>query len=237
MTMACHDTDFGHLNWADIADQLDIEGYAMLPGLLDEQIMRDLARRTEIPGALHRVTLASEGMGRGELFCFAAQLPAPLGAWRAALYPHLKVIADRWNDTLGIGARYPTAPHDLPVRNREAGQVRDQSHLSRLGVEDSLPLHQCSVGEQAFPLRIVALLSEPGEDFQGGEFVMTERRPRRQSRPMVLPLRRGDAAIIGAAERPISGAGGCYRAHLKHAVSRVRGGLRLGLELIFHDAG
>jgi uncharacterized protein len=230
------DADIERLNWADIADQLDIEGYAMLPGLLDAQAIRDLTRRTEIMGAAHRVPLASDDMGRGELFYFAAGMPAPLHAWRADFYRHLQAVANRWNEILGIDDRYPTELDDFLRRNREAGQTQGQSHLSRLGAEDYLPLQQRGVGAQGFPLQIVALLSEPGRDFDGGEFVMTERRPRMQSRPMVLPLRQGDAAIIGTAERPFKGAKGYYGVNLKHAISRVRKGERVGLELTFHDA-
>lgn len=224
------------LNWADIADQLDIEGHALLPGLLGTDAMRDLTRQTEIMGATHRVALVSSDTGRGELFYFAADLPAPLQAWRADFYRHLAVVANGWNEALGIDHRYPSGLDDFLRRNREAGQTRGQSHLSRLGLDDYLPLHRRNAGEQVFPLQIVALLSEPGEDFQGGEFVMTEQRPRMQSRPMVLPLARGDAAIIGTAERPFKGGRGHYRVNLRHAVSRVRSGERIGLELIFHQA-
>lgn len=221
--MTSSDANIEHLDWAGIADQLDGEGYAMLPGMLDAGLVRDLKRQAGI-------------MGRGGLLYFAGDLPAPLQAWRADFYRHLALIANRWNEILGIGDRYPRELGDFLRRNREAGQTQGQSHLSRLGVDDYLPLHQRCVGEQVFPLQIVALLSEPEADFQGGEFVMTEQRPRMQSRPMVLPLKRGDAAIIGTAERPFKGASGYYRVNLKHAVSRVRGGERIGLELFFHDA-
>ena len=234
--MTSRDARIERLDWADIADQLDIEGYALLPGLLDADAVRGLKRQTEIMSAARRVPLASDDVGSGELFYFAANLPAPLHAWRADFYRHLAFVANRWNETLAIGARYPEELGDFLRRNREAGQTQGQSHLSRLGVDDYLPLHQRSAGEQVFPLQIVALLSDPEEDFQGGQFVMTEQRPRMQSRPMVLPLGRGDAAIIGTAERPFKGARGYYRVNLKHAVSRVRSGERIGLELFFHDA-
>ena len=221
--MTTPDAYIERLDWTGIADQLDGEGYAMLPGMLDAGLVRDLKRQAEI-------------VGRGELFYFADAMPAPLQALRADFYRHLVRIANRWNDIQGIDDRYPRELGDFLRRNREAGQARGQSHLSRLGVDDHLPLRRSSAGEQVFPLQIVALLSEPEADFQGGEFVMTEQRPRMQSRPMVLPLKRGDAAIIGTAERPFKGAGGYYRVTLKHAVSRVRGGERIGLELFFHDA-
>lgn len=223
------------LDWAGIAAQLDAEGHAMLPGLLDADAVRDLVRRTESPRVV-RAPPSSTGPGRGDLFYFGTTLPAQLETWRTAFYRHLAGIADHWNEILGIGARHPTTLDDFLRRNREAGQTRTQSHLSRLGVEDHVPLHQCNDGAQVFPMQIVALLSEPGKDFHGGEFVMTEQRPRMQSRPMVLPLRLGDAAIICTAERPFKGTRGYYRVNLKHAVSRVRRGERIGLELSFHDA-
>jgi hypothetical protein len=234
--MTSPDAYIERLDWAGIADQVDAEGYAMLPGLLDADAVRGLKRQTEIMGAAHRVPLASNGMGRGELFYFANDLPAPLAAWRTKFYRHLVVIANRWNETLGAGDRYPEELDEFLRLNREAGQTQGQSRLSRLGVEDYLPLHRCDDGDPVFPLQIVALLSEPGRDFLGGEFVMTEQRPRMQSRPIVLPLQLGDAAIIGTAERPCKGARGHYRVNLKHAVGRVRQGERIGLELMFHDA-
>ena len=137
---------------------------------------------------------------------------------------------------MGVDHRYPAELEDFLRRNQKAGQTRAQSHMSRLGVEDHVSLHQRNDGEQVFPMQIVAVLSEPGAEFQGGEFVMTEQRPRMQSRPSVLPLKLGDAAIIATAERPFKGTKGYYRVNLKHAISRVRKGERIGLELSFHDA-
>ena len=137
-----------------------------------------------------------------------------------------------WASTIAIRRSWTIFSGAIGRRARQGGQ----SHLSRLGVEDYLPLHQRNAGGQVFPMQVVALLSEPGKDFDGGEFVMTEQRPRMQSRPMVLPLGLGDAAIIGTAERPFKGTRGHYRVNLKHAVSRVRSGERVGLELTFHDA-
>ncbi len=156
--------------------------------------------------------------------------------WRSAFYRHLASIANRWHEVLSVEYRYPAKLDDFLKRNRRAGQVRPQSHLNWLGAEDYLALHQRGGGEHVFPLQVVALLSEPGGDFEGAEFVMTEQRPRMQSRPMVLPLKRADAAIICTAERPFKGSRGYYRVNLKHAVSRVRSGERVGLELSFHDA-
>jgi hypothetical protein len=223
------------LNWADIGTQLDAEGHSVLPGLLGTEVARALAQQSMPPGA-HRVTLESGDLGRGELFYFGAGMPAPLEQWRTAFYRRLVAIANRWNETLGIDHRYPAELEDFLRHNQQAGQRRAQSHLSRLGLEDHMSLHQRNDGEQVFPMQIVAVLSEPGTDFRGGEFVMTEQRPRMQSRPMVLPLKLGDAAIITTAERPFKGTKGYYRVNLKHAISRVRKGERIGLELSFHDA-
>lgn len=229
------DAALDRLNWTGIGSQLDAEGCAVLPGLFGAEAARRLARRTSAWGA-DWMTLESDGLGRGELFCFGAAMPAPLEHWRPAFYRRLAPIANRWNGTLGIAHRYPAELEDFLRRNREAGQTRPQSHLSRLGVEDYVSLHQRNGGEQVFPMQIVVLLSEPGADFEGGEFVTTEQRPRMQSRPSVLPLELGDAAIIATAERPFKGAKGYYRVNLKHAISRVRKGIRIGLELSFHDA-
>ncbi|MCJ0762512.1 2OG-Fe(II) oxygenase [Variovorax terrae] len=237
--MTSLDATLDRLNWADIGMQLDAEGYALLPGLLGAGVARDLARgvaQQATASGASRVTLESCDLGRGELFYFGAGMPAPLEQWRTALYRRLVAVANRWNETLGIDHRYPMELEDFLRRNQKAGQTRAQSHMSRLGVEDHISLHQRNDGELVFPMQVVALLSEPGADFQGGEFVMTEQRPRMQSRPMVLPLKLGDAAIIATAERPFKGTKGYYRVNLKHAISRVRQGERIGLELSFHDA-
>ncbi|MGS1108448.1 2OG-Fe(II) oxygenase [Achromobacter anxifer] len=229
------ETRLDRLDWTDIGSRLDAEGHAVLPGLLDAELARSLARQADAPHA-RRVSLASGGLGRGDLYCFDAGMPAPLEQWRAALYRRLVVHANRWNELLDVHARYPDELEDFLQRNRDAGQARAQSHLSRLGVEDYVALHQRNEGLLVFPMQVVALLSKPGSDFQGGEFVMTEQRPRMQSRPLVAPLGFGDVAIIATAERPFHGSKGFYRVNLKHAVSRVRKGLRIGLELVFHDA-
>lgn len=234
--MTSPSTNIDGLDWAGISAQLDIEGYAVLPGLLDAGTARDLACQAETMSAAHRVPLASADLGRGELLYFNTGLPRPLETWRTVFYRHLAVIANRWNEILGTGSRYPAELGDFLRRNQKAGQIQAQSHLNRLGAEDYVALHQRSDGEQVFPLQVVALLSEPGKDFHGGEFVMTEQRPRMQSRPMVLPLKLGDAAIISTAGRPFKGTKGYYRVNLKHAISRVRKGERTGLELTFHDA-
>ena len=229
-------TAIDRLAWADIAAQLDTEGYALLPGLLATDLAQELARRANATKAAHHESLASGDLGRGELCYFGANLPAPWMAWRTAFYHHLAVVANRWNEILDVGYRYPAKLSDFLQHNRQAGQVQPQSHFSRLGVEDYLALHHRDHGEHVFPLQVIALLSEPRADFQGGEFVMTEQRPRMQSRAIVLPLKLGDAAIISTAERPFKGSRGYYRVNLKHAISRVRSGERIGMEVSFHDA-
>jgi hypothetical protein len=224
------------LDWAGIGMQLDQEGYASLPGLLGESQVRDLAALGDSAGMDEKVSLASEVVGRGELRYFS-KAPSPLIAdLRTRFYRHLAPVANRWNEALGLSHRYPDTLDMFLIQNRGAGQTRSQSNLSRLREGDYEALHQRSDGEQIFPLQLVALLSAPGKDFTGGEFVMTEQRPRMQSRPMVLPLHRGDMAIISVAKRPHKGTKGYYRVNLKHAISRVRSGERVGLELMLHDA-
>lgn len=219
------------LDWPEIAGQLDKEGYALLPGLL-----ATATPLTQGMERLRRVSLASSDLGRGDLYDYGADLPQPLATLRESLYPQLAAIANHWNETLDVEYRYPATLQAFLKRQREAGQVQPLSHLNRLGESDYLALHQRADGEHMFPLQLVGLLSAPGQDFTGGEFVMTEQRPRMQSRPMVLPLCQGDAALISTAQRPFKGSKGYYRVNLKHAISRVRSGERVGLELSFHDA-
>ncbi|PLC54716.1 prolyl 4-hydroxylase [Pollutimonas nitritireducens] len=187
------------LDWAEIAAELDQDGYAILSGLLHG----------------------------------ARVLPEPLGALPAALYEPLSTIANRWNQSLGLKERFPDGSNAFQEQSRKAGLPGPRSYMSRLRERDYQALQQRNDGAWRFPLQLVALLSEPGVDFTGGEFVMTEQRPRMQSRPMVLPLQRGDAAIIAVARRPIMGRKGYYRVNNKHAISRVHSGERIGLELYF----
>ena len=219
------------LDWAQLATQLGTAGHVLLPGLLAAAgpLAQDL-------NPLRRVSLASADLGQGELYCYGTDLPEPLASLRQRLYPHLALIANQWNEVLDSDYRFPDMLPAFLQRHRQAGQHRALSHLSRLRESDYLALHQRAEGQHVFPLQVVGLLSTPGEDFTGGEFVMTEQRPRMQSRPIVLPLRQGDAALIGTAQRPFRGSRGYYRVTLRHAISRVRRGERLGLELFFLDA-
>lgn len=223
----------GRLDWAGIAAQLDAEGYALLP---EWQVPEQARALAGYAAGLRRSPLVDGKSGLGDLHYFPEELPAPLAAWRAALYRHLVPIANRWSERLDSAYRYPDDLADFLLRGRQAGQTHAPSHLSLLREDGYIALHQRNAGAHVFPLQCVALLSEPGLDHTGGEFVMTEQRPRMQSRPMVVPLRLGDAALIATAHRPVRGAGGDYRVNLKHAVSRVRSGVRSGLELFFHDA-
>ncbi|MDR3101606.1 MAG: 2OG-Fe(II) oxygenase [Paraburkholderia sp.] len=231
-----------------VGAQLDAEGYALLPGCFEAHEARALARLLdEVPDASgdagHALvspasfaSIAPAEPASGESLYFGTGLPPPLHAWREALYRWLVPAANRWHALAGIEQCFPAELDTFLDANRRAGQRRPQSHLSRLRAGDRLALHRHDEGEQVFPFQVIVLLSAPQRDFTGGEFVMTEQRPRMQSRPMVVPLALGDAAIIATAQRPVEGAHGHYRARLKHAISRVRSGERTGLELLFHDA-
>lgn len=240
MNMSLHMTSsadtFDKLDWSAIATHLGSEGYAVLPGLAGADEGRRLAREAGTSTALRRVSLDSLDLGRGDLLYFGSALPQPWVQWRVDLYRQLAPIANRWSEMLGMPYRFPAALDEFLARNRRAGQTQAQSHLTQLGADDYLALHQRSDGKHVFPLQVVALLTEPGKDFTGGELVLTEQRPRMQSRPTVVPLGLGDAAIIATAQRPLRGSSGYYRVNLRHAVSRVRSGERMGVELSFHDA-
>ena len=223
--------ELGHLDWAGIAIQLDQEGHAMLPGLLRPADVDALTRLPGTPAAGPAVPLASRDLGSGDVFCLTHPLHEQLLGWCTALHAHLAPIANRWNETLGslgVGHRHPERLVTGP-----SGRTPAQATLSRLREHDHQTLHHSADGEHVFPLQLVALLSEPGVEFTGGEFVMVEQRPRMQSRPMVLPLKRGDVAIIATAQRPFDGGRGPYRVTLKHAISRVRGGERIGFEWLY----
>ncbi|HET7673943.1 MAG TPA: 2OG-Fe(II) oxygenase [Gammaproteobacteria bacterium] len=223
------------LDWNDIAHQLGSQGNVVLPGLLGRAQCRSLAALMDQSAAADRVTLDAMDGGRGELFFLAQPLPEPLAGLRTAFYQRLAPIANRWNEMLDSNERYLAEFKDFQRQCRDAGQSRPLSAISRLREADYQTLHHNADGDCIFPLQLILLLSEPEHDFTGGEFVMTEQRPRMQSRPIVLPLRQGDAAIIPVAHRPCKGSNGHYRVRLKHAISRVRSGERIDVELLFHD--
>jgi hypothetical protein len=183
-----------------------------------------------------RVVMARHGYGRGEYRYFRYPLPAVVAMLREAFYPQLAPIANRWNETMDIVARYPPAHEEFLAQCHAAGQTRPTPLLLQYATGDYNCLHQDLYGEQVFPLQVAILLSAPGLDFEGGEFVLTEQRPRMQSRPEVVPLRQGDAVIFAVHHRPVTGSRGTYRVNLRHGVSRVRRGSRHTLGVIFHDA-
>lgn len=227
------------VDWQEVEAALDRDGVAVLPGLLDAQACRAFAALYD--GApkgtfRSRVVMARHGFGRGEYQYFDYPLPPPLPALRACLYAQLARIANRWNTTLGLPQRYPASHADYLARCHAAGQVRATPLLLRYGEGDYNCMHQDLYGEHVFPLQVVVLLAEPGRDFDGGEFVLVEQRPRMQSRPLVVPLQQGDAAVFAVNHRPVQGTRGPYRVTMRHGVSRVRRGARSTLGIIFHDA-
>jgi hypothetical protein len=183
-----------------------------------------------------RVVMARHGFGRGEYKYFAYPLPEPVAVLRAALYPPLAEIANRWNEAMAIDLRYPQEHASYLARCRKAGQTKPTPLLLQYGAGDYNCLHQDLYGEHVFPLQVTVLLSRPGEDFTGGEFVLTEQRPRMQSRAEVVPLAQGEAVIFPVHHRPVRGTRGIYRVNMRHGVSRLRSGHRHTLGIIFHDA-
>ena len=180
--------------------------------------------------------MARHGFGQGEYRYFDYPLPALVAALRKSLYPPLAGIANRWQAALRREEAYPAVHADYLDRCRSAGQSRPTPLLLRYGPGDYNCLHQDLYGAEAFPLQTAILLSSPGEDFAGGEFLLAEQRPRRQSRATVVPLEQGDAVVFAVSERPVAGSRGFYRTRMKHGVSTVRSGERFTLGLIFHDA-
>jgi uncharacterized protein len=224
-------------DWDGIERALDVQGHAVLPGLLSVAQCETLSALYPRPdGFRSRVVMARHGFGRGEYKYFAYPLPPLLEQLRHALYPRLAPIANRWQQQLGLVTRYPSDLDAFLKRCHEAGQTRPTPLILRYGEGDHNCLHQDLYGEHVFPLQLAILLSKPGKEFTGGEFVMTEQRPRMQSRPMVIPLRQGDGVVFAVSRRPVRGARGWYRVNLRHGVSRVRSGQRRTAGIIFHDA-
>jgi len=225
------------LDWPVLTAQLDTDGHALIPGLLDPaqcEALRALYDRDE--PFRSRVVMARHNFGLGEYRYFAYPLPGLLQALREALYPPLRAIANTWHERMGSGVHYPPRHADFLAHCHTAGQQRPTPLLLRYRAGDYNCLHQDLYGELAFPLQVAILLSRPGEEFDGGEFVLTEQRPRQQSRVAVVPLRQGDAVVFAVAQRPVPGARGYHRVYLRHGVSRVHTGERFTLGVIFHDA-
>lgn len=225
------------LDWTGIAGELDARGHAHIPGLLDETQCAALAALYDRrDGFRSRVVMARHGFGSGEYRYFDYPLPDTVALLREALYPRLVPIAHRWNAAMGIDARFPATHAGFIARCHEEGQRRPTPLLLRYDAGDYNCLHQDLYGEHVFPLQVAILLSEPQRDFEGGEFVLTEQRPRMQSRAEVVPLRQGDAVAFAVHHRPVQGTRGTYRVNLRHGVSRVRSGRRHTLGIVFHDA-
>ncbi len=225
------------VDWPRAEADLDAEGAAVIERLLTPAECRALAALYPQDEAFRsRVVMARHGFGRGEYRYFRYPLPDLIDGLRTAFYPRLVPLANRWHVAMGLGSRFPNRHADFIARCQAAGQQRPTPLLLQYGPGDYNCLHQDLYGEHVFPLQVVLLLSEPGRDFGGGEFVMTEQRPRMQSRPMVLALRQGDAAVIAVHQRPVQGKRGVYRVNLRHGVSRVHSGTRHTVGVIFHDA-
>jgi hypothetical protein len=224
-------------NWKALAEELSSQGCVVIESLISPDECRQIAEL--YPHERHfrsHVHMARHGFGRGEYRYFKYPLPALIGNLREALYPRLANIANDWNARMRIDQRYPSAHADFLEQCRDQGQTRPTPLLLQYVPGDFNCLHQDLYGELAFPLQVAILLSEPGADFTGGEFCLTEQRPRMQSRVEVVPLRQGDAVAFAVHNRPVQGSKGIYRVNLRHGVSRVRSGMRHTVGIIFHDA-
>jgi uncharacterized protein len=224
------------LDWTAVGASLDAHGCAVTPALIDAQACEAIAALygSEKPFR-SRVVMARHGFGRGEYKYFSYPLPEIVAALREALYPPLAAIANHWNEALGIATRYPGEHAAYLSRCHKAGQTKPTPLLLQYGAGDYNCLHQDLYGDHVFPLQATILLSRPGADFTGGEFVLTEQRPRMQSRAEVVPLRQGEGVIFPVHHRPVQGTRGIYRVNMRHGVSRLRSGRRHTLGIIFHD--
>jgi hypothetical protein len=225
------------IDWEKVEADLDETGSSVVPGLIDTKTCAAL-RTSYGDDTLFRsrVVMSRHGFGRGEYKYFAYPLPRAVEDLRTSLYPRLAPIANRWETMLGREARFPNTHAGWLKICHATGQVRPTPLLLRYGEGDYNCLHQDLYGEEVFPLQVAILLSEPGRDFTGGEFVMTEQRPRMQSRAEVAPLAQGSGVVFAVNERPVRGSRGVYRVKMRHGVSRLRSGSRFTLGVIFHDA-
>ncbi|WP_371418375.1 2OG-Fe(II) oxygenase [Methylocapsa sp. S129] len=224
-------------DWAGVAAALDAQGWTTLTSLLAPEECDALARLYgKDEGFRSRVIMGKHGFGRGEYRYFAYPLPSLVEALRSALYSRLAPVANRWHEAMGMDVRFPADHSAFIQRCHEAGQTRPTPLLLQYGEGDYNCLHQDVYGAHVFPLQVAILLSEPGKDFDGGEFALTEQRPRMQSRVAVVPLKKGDAVIFAVNSRPVQGARGSYRVNLRHGVSQIRAGHRHTVGIIFHDA-
>lgn len=225
------------IDWTEVEHQLDQDGCAIIRSLLSaEDCSAVSALYPQSAPFRSRVIMARHGFGRGEYQYFSYPFPQLVAGLRSSLYSRLVPIANRWHAHMNLPGRFPEAHEAFIERCHAAGQVRPTPLLLQYGPQDYNCLHQDVYGEQVFPLQVAILLSAPGEDFTGGEFVLTEQRPRMQSRPQVISLTRGDALIFAVNQRPVQGVRGYYRVTMRHGVSRLHSGKRHTLGIIFHDA-
>jgi uncharacterized protein len=224
-------------NWKGLAEDLNSHGCVVLEKLVSADECRQIAGLYSHEGYFRsHIHMARHGFGKGEYRYFGYPLPDLVDGLRAALYPRLADIANDWNARMKVDQRYPSAHAEFLEQCRERGQTRPTPLLLQYVPDDFNCLHQDLYGKLAFPLQVAILLSEPGVDFNGGEFCLTEQRPRMQSRVEVVPLRQGDAVAFAVHNRPVQGSKGTYRVNLRHGVSRVRSGMRHTVGIIFHDA-
>jgi hypothetical protein len=222
---------------AAMETDLDAQGWAVLPNLLTPDQCGTQAGQYEAPDLFRsRVVMARHGFGRGEYRYFAYPLPPVIAELRTMLYPALAPTANRWYAAMGLAPRFPASHAEFLARCHDEGQTKPTPLLLKYGAGDYNCLHQDLYGAHVFPLQVAILLNVPGQDFAGGEFVLTEQRPRMQSRVAVVPLRQGDGVVFAVNQRPVAGTRGTYRVNLRHGVSVVRSGHRHTLGIIFHDA-
>ena len=225
------------LDWKQIAGNLDADGFSSLGHVLDAKSCQDLATLyTEDQPFRSHIDMARYNFGLGEYKYFAYPLPDLIADLRCALYAPLRRIANSWAERLGEAKRFPGAHDDYLATCHAAGQCRPTPLLLRYHADDYNCLHQDLYGDEVFPIQVVILLSQPGDDFTGGEFVIVEQRPRMQSRASVISLLQGEAFAFAVNNRPRRGTRGYHRAKLRHGVSRILSGERHTLGIIFHDA-
>jgi uncharacterized protein len=228
---------YASVDWACVERDLDARGAALIQRVLSPEECQALIDLYPLePMFRSRVVMSRHGFGRGEYKYFGYPLPRLVFDLRTAAYPHLVPLANRWNELMGLQARYPPRHAEFVERCHAAGQDKPTPLLLRYETDDYNCLHQDLYGEHVFPVQFAILLSRPRRHFTGGEFVLTEQRPRMQSRPEVVPLDQGDAVVFAVHQRPVRGTRGVYRVKHRHGVSRVRSGHRHTLGIIFHDA-
>ncbi|WP_158912803.1 2OG-Fe(II) oxygenase [Caulobacter sp. S45] len=225
------------VDWTQVSTDLDAQGWAVLPKLLSAAECGAISGMYDGgKGFRSHVVMGRHGFGRGEYRYFSYPLPPLIQDLRTSVYPHLAPLANRWHERMGKTVRFPDDHAAFIERCHQAGQVRPTPLLLQYGPDDYNCLHQDLYGEHVFPIQLAILLSDPETDFEGGEFVMTEQRPRMQTRPIVVPLKKGDAVIFAVNSRPVAGVRGDYQVKLRHGVSRLRSGHRHTVGVIFHDA-